>query len=157
MLLQLMTSCYQFWSLQTGVAFMISNFISVATSATSVSYYIFIIGFILQVDFPFFSAISFTSLYNVEEPRFVNFIRCQIVVTGYSYTGLVMVSMVLKVLVAAVGVMTKPFHNFFLNLLISECVLHENSWWPFLGSLTHTLSRCISVFSGLSSHQICLL
>jgi hypothetical protein len=53
---------------------MISNFISVATSATSVSYYIFIIGVILQVDFPFFSAISFTSLYNVEEPRFVNFI-----------------------------------------------------------------------------------
>jgi len=54
---------------------MISNFISVATSATSVSYYIFIIGFILQVDFPFLSAISFTSLYNVEEPRFVYFIR----------------------------------------------------------------------------------
>ncbi len=75
MLLHLMTSCFQFWSLQTGFAFMISNFISVATSATSVSYYIFIIGFILQVDFPFFSAISFTSLYNVEEPRFVYFIR----------------------------------------------------------------------------------
>jgi len=33
----------------TGFAFMISNFISVATSATSVSYYIFIIGFILQL------------------------------------------------------------------------------------------------------------
>lgn len=48
---------------------MISNFISVATSATSVSYYIFIIGVISQVDFPFFSAISFTSLYNVEELR----------------------------------------------------------------------------------------
>jgi len=54
---------------------MISNFISVAASATSVSYYIFIDGFILQVDFPFFSVISFTSLYNLEELRFVNFIR----------------------------------------------------------------------------------
>jgi hypothetical protein len=54
---------------------MISNFISVATSATSVGYYIFIIGVISQVNFPFFSAISFTSLYNVDELRFVNFIR----------------------------------------------------------------------------------
>lgn len=129
---------------------MISNFLSKATSATSVSYYIFIDGFILQVDFPFFSAISFTSLDNVEEPRFVNFICCQIVVTGYSYTGLVMVSMLLKVLVAAVGVMTKPFHNFFLNLLISECVLHEtvgdHFWVPLL---TH--------FQGVSPYSLVFL